>query len=70
MHSNDSEPLVLIVPGLVDREVELVDPGVAVRIVPHAQFHARGIGQHAEPARLPVFGAAVVEPRDDEDQRI
>ena len=56
-------------PGPVDRQVELVDPGVAVRIVPLAELDARGMRQLALPRGLPVLGAAVVEAGDDQHER-
>jgi hypothetical protein len=56
--------------GPVDREIELVDPGVAMRGIPHAQVDAPMIGVFPLPMRLPVIRAAVVDARYDENRGI
>src|SRR5690606_14628423 len=55
---------------LVDREVEPVHPGVAMRVVPIAQIDPLAVAALAFPARLPMLWTAVVDARHDEDQRI
>ena len=51
-----------------DREVQLVDPGIAVRARPHSQLDTLAIAALLLPHALPVPRPGIVEPAQCKDQ--
>src|SRR5690606_475914 len=55
-------------PGALDRQVEPIDPGIAVRVVPRAEIDAGTIVELALPVTLPVVRAAPGEAGDQQHE--
>lgn len=55
--------------SLVNSKVQLIDPGVAMGIVPHAQIDALALRQLSLPHGLSMVGAAVVRAGNQQGQR-
>ena len=54
----------------LDRKIELVDPDIAIRIVPHAELDPGAIELLVLPPGLPVARAAIAKPGHEQDQRL